>query len=250
MNYRTKIAALTGLALSFAAIPSAQADDMVTRAYHLKNMNATDVIHVLTFAVANPTGKRILAGQEKHLVVTGVPEEQDTIAELLPVIDLPSTETNPQRIRMEMVLRASRYLQQKKRASQGTHPASAAAEPAAAKASSSPQADVHFKPSVPYKSVYSAEDAEMSKQGHVIQDEPVLPALSALVLKGIFKSASGSSIALLSYEGTNFTAREGGLFERNHSRVRSVSSKVLKDSVVLTGPDRIPREIRFITTVQ
>jgi len=102
------------------AIPwGASASDLVTRSYQLKFVDANDIIPILNFSVANPTGKRILAGHEKHLVVTDAMEQQEAIAELLPVMDQPSKETDPKRAQMMIVVRTSRYLQQKKKAPQG-----------------------------------------------------------------------------------------------------------------------------------
>jgi len=238
------------LFLILLIVPCAHADDLVTRAYHLKYVDASNAIQVLNFAVANPTGKRIFAGSEKHLVVTDTMDQQDAVAELLPIIDQPSKQTDPQRAQMELVVRASRYLQQKKRSSKEMASAKSGAStlPAIA-APNAPTSSIHFTPSVPYKSVYSEEDAKLTAKRRVLHEEPILPSVSALILKGIFMSAKGSPLALLSYQGTNFTARDGGLYERNQLRVIGVTSRVLKDRVILIGPDRVPREIKFASTL-
>ncbi len=237
------------LAFVSMAMTGAYAENLVTRAYQLKHVDAPNVIQVLNFAVANPSGKRIFAGSEKHLVVTDTVEQQETVAELLPVLDQPSTQTDPRRAQMELVVRASRYLQQKKKASGGTASPTPQVASSSPRTSEPPPANNRFTASVPYKSVYAEEDAQLSAKGHVILDEPVLPSLSAMILKGIFRTGQGSSLALLTYGAMTFTARDGGLYERNRSRVKNVTSQVFKDYVILTGPDRIPRKITFISTL-
>ena len=73
--------------------------------------------------------------------------------------------------------------------------------------------------------------------------------MSVLSLKGIFKVNTGAPLALMSYEGINYTARDGGLFAANRDRVKGVVTQIKKDRVILTGPDRIPREIKFKSTL-
>ena len=106
-----------------------------------------------------------------------------------------------------------------------------------------------FSAAAPYKSVYASDDAKLLRGPRNITNEPVLPSLATLQLKGIFKPSSGSALALLSFEGTNYTARDGGLFEGNRTRLKNVSSKVLRDRVILEGQDRIPHEITFKTSL-
>ena len=108
--------------------------------------------------------------------------------------------------------------------------------------------DIRHSTSV-YKSIYSDEDAKLAKGPRVIHDDPVLPTGSDLTLKGIFRVSSGSPLALLSYGSANFTARDGGLFEDNRTRVKGYVTRILKDRVIITGPDKIPRQIVFKSTL-
>ena len=221
------------------------AGDVITREYWLKNTETPDVITTLNFSLGNPTGKRLMGGQGKHLVVTDTDDQQEAIAELLPVIDLPNKETTPPRIKMEMALRAARYLQKKKKTA--TASAKGGASPLAA-SPAGPHAD-SFDAYKSTRSVYAAEDAALVKDPRVILDEGGLPSLSDLTLKGVFKSAKGTPLALLTYGTVNYTARDGGLYERNQSRVNDVKSQVFDDKVILIGPDRIPRKITFKSTL-
>jgi hypothetical protein len=225
------------------------AGDMITREYRLNHADVTNVSRVLNMVVKNPPGNRIIGGQGKRLVITDTVDDQDTIAEILPVLDQPSQETVPFKIQMEMISHVSRYFYDRKKANLA---AQKSPLPSAAPVNSPSGSVASFdkmSSTQPYKSVYSSEDAALTKQPRVILDEPTLPSLSALSLKGIFQVSSGSRLALMAYEGVNYTARDGGLFERNTSRVKGVTSQILKDRVILVGPDRIPREIKFISTL-
>jgi len=225
------------------------ADNLVTREYWLKSTDAAPMIQALNIVIRNPTGKRILGGQGKHLVVTDAPEQQGRITEILPIMDQPCTQTKPSRIVMELVGRAGTYMYQNKEtaASMRRNGGGGAgiAAPAAAIVSGTNSYDT-FKSS---SSIYAEEDAKLIRQPRRIVDEPVLPSVSDLQLKGVIQSASGAQLALLDYAGKLFTARDGGLFEGNKFRVKGVASQVFKEEVVITGPDRIPRHIKFKSTL-
>ena len=240
------------LLLAYGMTP-AWADDIITREYRLKHADISDVSRVIGIIVKNPTGKRIIGGQGKRLVITDAAEQQDAIAEILPVIDQPTQETVPFKIQMEMVSRASRFFYDHKKADLAAQRSPAPSAPAGTAAPNVPSGGVASYDKAtstrPYKSVYSSEDAELMKKKRVILDEPALPSLSALTLKGIFQLSSGRPLALMFYEGVSYTARDGGLFERNRTQVKGVTSQIKKDRVILTGPDRIPREIKFISTL-
>src|SRR5712691_6591470 len=95
-----------GLLLFCFGVHGLEADPtLITRVYLLKNHDPAIAIRVINFSIANPTGKRILSCREKELVVTDAIDQQDEIAELLPIIDQPGKETEPRRIQMEMIVR-------------------------------------------------------------------------------------------------------------------------------------------------
>ena len=223
----------------------AWAEGTITREYWLKNTDASTMIRVLTIAVRDPDKRRIMGGQGNHLVVTDFQDQQLEIADLVPIFDQQTGETNPDRIVMVMLTRGARYLKEKKKmfvaqkggASSDIRPGSSSASPSSGVNSFSLYKTTY--------SIYDQEDAQLMKKRRVIESEGNLPPLGSLILKGIFQSANGTPLALLSFENSNFVARDGGLFERNRTRVQDVVSHVSKDKVILTGPDRIPREYRF-----
>jgi hypothetical protein len=237
------------LSLSFG-VGLAEAEDLVTREYWLKNQNATTIIQALNIVIRNATGKRILGGQGKHLVVTDTEDQQEQIAEMLPVLDQVSKETNSDKVIMGMVSHAAAFMHEKKKTNQMAKQ-STPGPPAAS--SSADSSGVHtydtLRSTRPYKSVYVEEDAKLARKRRILEDEGALPSLSDLVLKGLFKSSSGSPLALLAYGNTNFVARGGGLYERNQLQVKGVASEVQKDRVILVGPDRIRRELKFKSTL-
>jgi hypothetical protein len=229
------------------------AENKVTRVYELKNVEVATVSRVINIVIRDASGRRVIGGDGKHLVISDVPEQQYAISMLLPVLDKPMEETNPDKIQMKMLMNASQYLRQQKIAlKNASNPSSA---PSVVSNSLSPSSTPNIAggvgtydkltSSMAYKSIYASDDAKLLQSRRMFYDEPALPSLSNLQLKGIFKINSVSPVALLSYENLSYLARDGGLFENNHSRVKNVTSKVLKDRVILVGPDRIPREIKF-----
>jgi hypothetical protein len=241
------------ISLLFFVATGGQAEDLITREYRMKHADAAIIIQVLNVSVTNTSKKRILSGAGKRLIVTDIYDKQDEIAEILPVIDQPSKYTEPKKIHMEMVVRASRYLQERKRAlklaqSPGPVPGSKSAGEPTDNSSPIRTYDVR-RSSMAYKSVYSDEDAKLMRKPRVYRDDPVLPNLSSLTLKGIFRETSGKPLAILFYGGVNFTARDGLLYAPNHTLMKGITSQIKKNSVLLTGPDRIPREIKFHTTL-
>ena len=207
----------------------ARADTLITREYQLRNADASNVIQILNFIIPNPTGKRIISGHDKKLVVTDAVEPQDSISDMLPILDQSSTEKDARKIQMEMLVRASRYLQQSKKTLSTTQNSTALSVP---KSDPSIRANSYdkFLSTQPYKSVYSDEDAKLTQGPRILQEEPTLLSLSSLTLKGIFMTNTKSPLALLSFEGVNYTARDGGLFsESNRTRLKGVT---------LSGPKR------------
>ncbi len=202
------------------------------------------VIRVMNIALPNPTGRRILAGQGKHLVVTDGEEQHAAITELLPIMDKPLTEPTEDRQFLEMVQTTVRYIQGKKKTMLAAEKASGIAAPSAAPSSSGGGAIRTYDLFKSTRSIYAEDDAKIVNKTRKIEEEVHLPSLTNLTLKGIFQSSKGS-VALLSYSNIIFTAKEGGLFEGSNQRIKGVSSKVIKDHVVLIGPDNIPREFRF-----
>ncbi len=85
----------------------AWADSPITREYWLKNTDTTIIIRVLTVLIPDSTGKRIMAGQGKHLVVTDFPDQQAEVTDLLTVIDQPPKPLRRIASFMEMVAAAS-----------------------------------------------------------------------------------------------------------------------------------------------
>jgi hypothetical protein len=243
--------------LVFFASALGWAEDKVTRVYVLKNVEVATISRVINIVVRDTSGIRVIGGEGKRLVISDVPDQQDAIAMLLPVIDKPMDETNPDKIQMKMLMNAAQYFRQQKIA-QRTAPSSSSASPVV-----SNTLGPSFTPTIAggvgtydkfsstraYKSIYASDDAKLLQKPRMFYDEPALPSLSALQLKGIFKINTVSPVALLSFESLSYMARDGGLYENNHSRVKNVTSKVLKDRVILVGPDRIPREIKFKTTL-
>ena len=239
------------LALLLSARALTWADTLITREYRLKNTDMADISRVLNIAAKDVTQKRIIGGQGKRLVITDTPEQQDAIAEILPVIDQPTQQTVPYKVQLEMMSRISRYNYDHKKSMKMAQ--KSGPEPSASASTPAPPGGVATydkrSSTQPYKSIYSSEDAEITKKPRKILDEPTLPSLTSLTLKGIFEVNAGNKLALLICDGVSYTARDGGLFERNHTRVKGVTSRVLKDRVILVGPDRIPREIKFISTL-
>jgi len=224
------------------------AEKPITQEYWLKSTDVSYMTQALNIVIRNPTGKRIMGGQGKHLVITDAEEQQNQIAEILPIMDQPTTETKPHRIVMEMVGRAGVYMHNNQKAvvlARKNEAPPGAPVPAPIFVSGVNSYDA-FKST---RSVYAAEDAKLLKQPRRIVDEPVLPLFSDLILKGIFEPEKGKRIALLSAGGMLYTARDGGLFESNRSRLKEVTSQVLTDHVILVGPDRIPRKITFKSTL-
>ena len=243
---------LQWIALSVSLISSAigWADDKVTHVHLLKNMEVSNIARVINIAVRDPDKIRVIAGQGKRLVISDTPDQQDTIAQLLPVLDQPLTETDPDKIQMKMLMNAAQYLRLQKIAAKGPRAPGSASPGAPSKASApsgtmSVQSYDQSTSSAPYKSIYESDDEKLTKGPRVLTDEPALLSLSNLQLKGIFKASTGSPLALLTGDGVTYTARDGGLFEGNHFRVKNVTSKVLKDRVILMGKDHIPTEFTF-----
>lgn len=228
------------------------ADDKVTRVYLLKNADVSNISRVINIAVRDTSKTRLIGGNSKRLVISDTPDQQDIIAQLLPVLDQPISETDPDKIQMKMLMNAAQYLRQQKIAMKAA-PSSASNKvlPAASTPAIAPGVETYDKSSSaqPYTSIYASDDAQLLQGPRILVDEPVLLSLSNLELKGIYQANTGSPLALLSFESMNYTARDGGLFENNHSRLKDVTSKVLKDRVILVGPDRIPREIKFKSTL-
>ncbi len=248
---RSRLLHLLTLSILISASICGWADDKVTRIYMLKNSDVSNISRVINIAVRDPSNIRVIGGQGKRLVVSDTPEQQDAIAQLLPVLDQPLTETDPDKIQMKMLMNAAQYLRQQRIAVKPTPAAgsTSAASPAptasASGSAGSAQSYDKFKPATPYKSIYASDDAKLLKGPRIIQNEPVVLSLGGLQLKGIFRANTGSPLALLAIDGTNYTAHDGGLFENNHARVKNVTSKVFKDRVILVGQDRIPHEITF-----
>jgi hypothetical protein len=146
---------------------------------------------------------------------------------------------------MEMMQRGFRYLQNKDRVNSKSS-AKGLVSTAPTPAPKSDTSGVRsYDTYISTRSIYAEEDAKMVKERIIIEEEGGLPSLADLTLKGIFKSAQGGSLGLMAYGTINYTARDGGLFERNRSRVKGVTSQVLADRVILIGPDRHPREYKF-----
>ena len=241
----------TFLALFFWCAASSWADEKVTRTYRLKYSDVSNIASAINVAVRDPAKTRVVGGQGKHLVVSDTPDQQDVIAQLLPVLDQPIQETDPDKIQMKMLMNAAQYLRQQKISMKSAMTASAAPAPAASTAAQATgvQSVDKFKPVTPYKSIYTDEDEKLTRGPRKIEDEPAILSLEGLELKGIFKGRQGSTIALLSDGLTNYTAHDGGLYERNRVRLKKVTSRVHKDGVTLIGQDGISHEIKFKTTL-
>ena len=231
------------------------ADERVTRVYALKNSDVSNIARVINITLRDTTNSRVVSGQGRRLVITDTPDMQDNIAQLLPVLDQPMTETDPDKIQMKMIMNAAQYLRQQRSAVKTVAPAdskTASGAPAASTPAANPtggaQSYDKFKPAA-YKSIYASDDAKLTRGPRIIKDEPFVMSLSSLQLRGIFRVNTTSPLALLSVDGKNFTAHDGGLFQDNHTRVNNVTSKVLKDRVILVGQDRIPHEIKFKTSL-
>ncbi len=244
----TLFAALT--AAFFASFSQADAGVTFTREYRLKHVDAPLAIKAINFAIPNISKKRIMGGDGKKLVVTEIGASQDEIAALLPVIDQPSKETDPLRIQMELSIRISNHLNREQKYLQTARAAPAAGAAAPVRGDSgAAQTYETRRTTQPYKSVYSDEDDKLRTGPRVIKDDPVLPAVSSLMLKGIFFDKTNHRMALLAYESNSFTARDGDLYFFNRTKMKGYTSQVLKDRVVITGPDRIPREVKFKTSI-
>jgi hypothetical protein len=254
---RSRLQQLILLCLWTCASTIGWTDDKVTRVYLLKHVEVSNIGRVINIAVRDPSHIRVIAGQGKRLVVSDTADQQDIIAQLLPVLDQPTSETDPDKIQMKMLMNASQYLRQQKIAMKSTVAPTPSPSVTSGKApvpgnasGAAPgvQSSDKFKPAA-YQSIYASDDAKLTRGPRKITDEPVALSLSGMELKGIFKTVNGSPLALLSFGGVNYTAHDGGLFERNRIRVKDVTSKVLKDKVILVGQDRIPREITFKSTL-
>lgn len=233
---------------------------MYTQEYWLKYSDVTLIVRAINITVRDAGGKRIIGGQGNHLVVTATEDEQLMIADLLPILDQPTQEKRPDKTVIDMVTRAAHYLKDKKlafaAAQKANNPAPANAPVQAAGYATPTAPHVNVLSSINsfdlYKttfSIYAQEDARIVAKRIIKDDEGGLPSLGDLTLRGIFKVTTGSPLALLTYAQTNYTARDGGLFERNRTRVKDVSSKVFKDRVVLVGPDRIQRVFKFKSSI-
>ena len=253
MSKRLTYVSLMGL---FFCAAFGGAEDKITRSYNMKNADLSAVTSVINIAVRDPDKIRVMGGKGKHLVISDTSDQQDLIAQLLPIMDQPVHETDPDKIKMQMLMNVAQYLRQQKIALKSATPTATRAAPATVSASVSAPATApavqsadKFKPATPYKSVYEEEDAKMTRGPRKIEDEPVILSLGGLELKGIFRGTKGSPIALLSAGPVNYTARDGGLFEGNHVRVKRVTSRIRKDGVTLVGQDGIPHEIKFKTAL-
>jgi len=237
--------------LSAAAWVRAEVD-RVTRVYALKNVDVSIMSRALDIVVRDPSKTRITSGEGRRLVVSDTADQQDNIAKILPVLDQHVDQTDHDKILMQVLMNASKYIRDQKLNGRnvGT-PTTAAATPARTAIDPNVPARSYDKVSSakPYKSIYASDDAKFVHGPRYIMNEPVIPSLGGMKLKGIFKRSSDSPLALLDYGGVNYTARDGGLFENNRTRVKDIKSKVLKDRVVLEGPDRIPCEIKFASTL-
>jgi hypothetical protein len=227
------------------------AEDKVTRVYMLKNSDVSNIERAINIAVRDPSHIRVVGGQGKRMVVTDTADQQDNIAQLLPVLDQPISETDPDKIQMRMLMNAAQYLRHQKIAMKAAGQSSGKAVPTASAPNSSEGAQSYdkFKSAKPYISVYASDDAKMLQGPHVILEEAYLPALSSLELKGIYADTRGGRLALLTCANLNYTARDGGLYQNNRARLQNVTSQIFKDYVLLTGPDHIPRTIKFKSTL-
>jgi len=256
--FKSRARHLFVIGLLCCASLSFSATDRVTRIYLLKHTEVAVVVQALNIEIRDENKTRVIGGEGKRLVITDTADQQDAIALLLPILDQPMKETDPDKIVMRMVMNVSHYMREQKMAARQPAPGTASSPQVPGNtpgASSTPniaggvKSFDTFKSATPYKSIYASDDAKLLKKPRLIFDEPALPSLSALELKGIFRASADSSLALMSYAGMNYTARDGGLFESNHKRVKNVSSRILKDRVILVGPDRIEREIKFKSTL-
>src|SRR5258706_14248280 len=100
--------------LSICASSVGWADDKVTRVYLLKHAEVSNIARVINIAVRDPSKTRLIGGNSNRLVVSDMPDQQDIIAQLLPLLDQPMTETDPDKIQMKMLMNASQYLRQQK----------------------------------------------------------------------------------------------------------------------------------------
>jgi len=243
----------TFLGLLFCCAVGRGENERVTRTYMLKYADVSNINVAINVAVRDTAKIRVVGGQGKHLVISDTPDQQDAIAQILPLLDQPITETDPDKIQMKMLMNAAKYLREQKIAMKATTPTTASPTPAPAASSSVATPAVppsaKFKPVAPYKSIYTEEDAKLMRGPRKIEDEPVVLSLGGLELKGIFKGSKGNPIALLSDGLNNYTAHDGGLFERNRVRVKKVTSQIHKDRVTLTGVDGIPHDVKFKTTL-
>ncbi len=249
MNFRIKLPprpSILWAALALFSVPHLNAvEGAFTRVYMLKNNDANVVIQVLKFATADTSGKRIISGAGRKLVITDIAEKQEEIATLLPIIDLPPKETEPPRIKMEMIVRVTNHLNKQAKAASTPAPAANAASPSTGDARTY---DIRKSTGV-YKSIYSDEDSIITRKPRVFREDPPLPATSNLKLKGIFLFNTNAPMALLTFESVTFTARNGRLYHNNKTVMKDITTRILKDRVIVTGPDRIPREIKFSSTL-
>src|SRR5262249_55123871 len=153
-------------------------------------------------------------------------------------------ETEPRKALMELGVRVTNYLNKQARAPSSSSQASAAKSAPSSSGGPAHTYDIRKSTEV-YKSIYTDEDAKLVKGPRVFKEDPVLPSVSNLVLKGIFYLNAKTPMAILNYESASFTARNGGLYYQNRTLVKNIMTKVLQDRVIVTGPDKIPREIKF-----
>jgi hypothetical protein len=239
-----------GLAVIFLSLIThmSWADSPITREYWLKNRDTTIIIRALIILIPDSSGKRIMAGQGKHLVVTDFADQQAEVTDLLTILDQPPKATTEDKQFLELVQNGIHYLRQQKadRIALDKKGASPTAAPMGAILNSGVNSFDTYKST---RSIYAEEDAKLLSQRRRIVEDATPILLGDLILKGIFRPTETTTMALLAYGDTLYSARNGGLFERNSIRVKGVTSQILKDSVILIGPDRIPKEIKFKSTL-
>lgn len=254
MTFRSLIGRTAPLALLIVAslaIHSSAVGDIVTREYVLKNVDGDIMIRVLNILVEDKAKRRLMGSTGRKLVVTDTIAHHNAILELLPVLDIPQKETIPNRIVLSLMGTASQHMQKQGAIAAGG--TKGAAAPLAAGNAKTPDL---WKSGVgtydAYKStwsIYAEEDAKLSKIRRIKEEGGALPSFNDLALKGIFQSANGAPMGILSYGLINFTARDGALYERNRSKVQGVTTEVHQDRVILTGPDKRPRVYKFKSTL-
>src|SRR6266487_1575524 len=111
---RGRLLYLIALSVLIGASVCGWSDDKVTRIYALKHVEVSNISRAINIAIRDPNKSRVIAGQGRRLVITDTPDQQDAIAQLLPVLDQPMTETDPDKIQMKMLMNASQYLRQQR----------------------------------------------------------------------------------------------------------------------------------------